>query len=298
MTFNKMYTRVANITGINTSVDTQDLQNIKDDLNNGWRLFKNAARKYWTRVEKTADLVISQQYYALPPDCVRVTQVKVSSNGLVYPLREVASEYKWDQLNIIPALTINVPTYYFIRGKSEIGLWPIPTVNQSAGLSVSYEPRLADMSHDDVTSGTMSVTNGSATITASSGIFDSSFVGRYFQITDGTGGNWFQIASYTNSTTVVLDNDYDGLTGSGKSYTIGDVPDIPEEYHMGLVYYAAWQFFLKRKDDGMSNYYQAMFNDFLNRYKEVYSSKTTGVVTGSVDRLKYSIFTIPPPAIT
>ncbi len=298
MTFNQMYTRVANIVGIDTSSDTQDLTNIKIDLNNGWRLFKNSARKYWTRVEKTADLVTSQQYYSLPPDCVRVTQVKVSSNGLVYPLREVASEYKWDQLNIIPALTINVPTYYFVRGRNELGLWPIPTINETAGLSVSYEPRLPDMVHDDVTTGTVTVTNALATVTFAGTTVDASYVGRYFQITDGTGGNWFQVATYTNNTALVLDNDYDGVTGSGRSYIIGDVPDVPEEYHMGLVYYAAWQYFLKRKDDAQTNYYQALFNDFLNRYKETYSSKTTGVVTGSMDRMKYSIFTIPPPAIT
>lgn len=297
ITFQQLYNRAADICGIDPAQDTQDLTNIKQDINQGLKLIKNAARRYWTRKQASANLINNQQYYELPPDCVRVTQVYVNSNGLNYPVKPIDSEYLWNKINVIPAVTINVPTYYFIRGRDEIGLWPIPSANAVNSLNVSYEPQL-ELSQDDVTGGTVTVQGGSTTITCSTNSWTPDMVGRWFQIQNRYNEAWYQIANYNNTANLELANFYAGTGSMALDYVIGDCPDIPPDYHLGLVYYAAYNFYLKRKDNATSELYNGLFNDLLTQYRENYASKQTGLVQSQSDQYRYSIFMIPPPPIT
>lgn len=295
LTFTQLKNRAIDVIGVqNTS--TTDVTNVTQDINQALRLFKNASRRYWTRKEVSASLVSGQQYYTFPQDMVRVTEVRVNSNGLNFPVNQVDSEAMWNRINIIPAMTINLPMYYFIRGRNEIGLWPIPSEDVSGGLVVSYEPRMADMSVADVT-GSCGVTQGSVSVTSSS-LFVSNMVGMSFSVTDGSDGNWYPITAYTNSNSITLENYYQGPTEANATFIIGSVPDIPEDYQLGLVYFAAYNFFLKRKDNQTATMYKALFEDLLNQYKEVYAAKTTGQVQQSIEDYRYSIFTLPPNPIT
>lgn len=296
-TFTQLKNRALDICGLQSTSAT-DVTNITQDINQGLRLFKNAARRYWTRKEVSANLVSSQQYYTFPADMVRITEVRVNSNGLNFPVLQVDSEAMWNRINIIPAMTINLPMYYFVRGRNEVGLWPIPSQNVTNGLVLSYEPRLADMSVDDTT-GNCTVTQGSVTVT-SSGLFTSNMVGMSFSVTDGSDGDWYSIIAAPNSNTLTLENYYQGATNSGGTapFLIGSTPDIPEDYQLGIVYFAAYNFFLKRKDNNTATMYKALFEDLLNQYKEVYAAKTTGQVQQSIEDYRYSIFTLPPNPIT
>src|SRR5258707_576836 len=190
LTYTQSYYRAANLCGV--SITAADIPFMQQDINQGLRLFKNAARRYWTRQEKVTDMVAGQQYYQLSPDMVRITEVRVNSNGLNFPTILINSEHLWNKLNIIPAMTINLPTYSFVRGFGELGLWPTPSANTTGGLIISYEPRLVDMSVEDVTTGTASVINGSQTVTLSTAIVTPQMVGRWFQANDGPDGTWYQ----------------------------------------------------------------------------------------------------------
>ena len=296
-TFTSLKNRTADICGFSPTADTQDATNVGQDLNQGLKLFKNQARRYWTRKQAAANLINNQQYYELPPDAVRVTEVYVNSNGLNYPVKQVSSEYLWNKINVIPAITINVPTYYFIRGRNEIGLWPLPSANATNALNVSYEPQL-QIGMADVTTGTATVTNGSTAVSFASNIVDPTMVGRWFQVQNRFNEMWYQVATYDSTSQFELENFYGGYGSSGLNYIIGDCPDIPEDYHLGLVYYAAAQFYLKRKDKATSELFNDQFKDLLTQYKEAYSGKTTGMVQNQTDSYRYSIFLIPPPPIT
>ena len=301
LTFQNLYNRALDMTGVQPTSVT-DVANLKADINQGLRLFKNAARRYWTRQEKTANIVAGQQYYQLPPDCVRVTAVKVLSSGLNYPVTAIDSEELWNAYNIIPATTINLPQFYFVRGNNEIGLYPIPSTSYSNGLAVSYEPRLIDMTYDDITDttsgATATVSNGSSTVTFSSGIITPNMVGRWIQFTNGSDGNWYQISIYDSTTSIELNNMYAGVSGSAQSFTIGQAPDIPEDYHLGLAYYSAYNFYLKRKDTGTATLYKSLFEDLLQQYKETYASKTTGQVQKAQPDGPISLFWFPPTGMT
>lgn len=297
LTFTQLYTRAMDIIGVSTTTSTQDLTNAKQDINHALRLFKNNARRYWTRKEVSTNLVAGQQYYTFPEDMVRITEVKANTGGYNWPLVQVDSEALWNRFNVIPSNTVIVPQFFFIRGRNEIGLYPTPSVNQTAGLIVSYEPRMIDMSLDDTTTTTVTVTNGSNAVTSPSTSFSTNMAGMYFSVNDGTDGNWYPITAAT-STTLTLENYYQGISESGATCIIGLVPDIPEEYHLGLVYYAAYQFYLKRNEMQNATLYKGLFEDLLMQFKETYAAKTTGVVQKPLTDNIFNIFWLPPGVIS
>lgn len=297
ITFTQLYTRVADIVGYSTTTDNQDLVNSKQDINQALRLFKNASRRYWTRKEVSTNLVAGQQYYTFPEDMVRITEVKANTGGYNWPLVQVDSEALWNRFNVIPSNTVIVPQFFFIRGRNEIGLYPTPSLTQSAGLIVSYEPRMIDMSVDDVTTTTVTVSNGSQTVSSPSSAFLPNMNGMYFSVTDGSDGNWYPIIGST-STTLTLENYYQGTSESLAPCIIALVPDIPEEYHLGLVYYAAYQFYLKRNESESATMYKSLFEDLMQKFIEAYAAKTTGIVQKPLTDNIFNIFWLPPGVIT
>lgn len=296
ITYNQLATRAFNFVG-KPNDDGTIMTNIRQDIMNGERLLKNSARRAWTRAEISTPIVGGQQDYQLPANCVRVTEVKVTVGAIAYPLTEMASEHAWNQQNIIPSVTIYLPTLYFIKGNNVLSLWPIPSSATVGVLSISYEPRRADYSLPDIT-GTATVSNGSTTVLDSATSFTNTMVYSYFTVTDGSDGNWYQIGSFDNSGSIELSNDYIGLTGGGRPYLIAACSDLPEEYHLGLAYYAAAQFYAVRKDDEHTDHYMGMFEVLSKKYKNTYSSKTTGVIqTGRKGRI-VNLFGIPPFNLT
>lgn len=269
--------------------------NITQDANQAQQMFKNAVRNYWTRNQVTTSLVVNQQDYTMPANFVRTTEVTITANGIVYPLEPVASEHRWNQLNIIPSVTIYIPTRYFIKGFNVISVWPAPSTNNIGTLSVSFQPRTRDWSTSlaDIT-GTASVSNGSVSVTDAATPYSANLVGDAFTVTDGTGGNWYPIQSVTDNKHLVLQNNYVDQTNSSATYLIGQVPDIPEDYHMALVYFPLYQFELKRGNAKAADHYFALFNDLLMRYEDTYAVKTTGIVQTKQRGATYSVFGIPP----
>lgn len=299
LTFTTAYTRVLDITGVQSNSAT-DVTNFKADINQANRLFKNETRRYWTRKEVTTNIVAGQQYYTFPQDMVRITEVRsnTGAGGYNWPMKQVDSEDRWNKMNIIPSITVIVPQYFFIRGKNEIGLYPVPSVTVTAGLIVSYESRIPEMILDDVTATTVTVTNGSQFVTSPSVSFTPSMVGMSFTVTDGSDGNWYTIVAATASQ-LTLENVYQGTTGNTLPCTIASVFDIPEEYHLGMVYFAAYNFYLKRNENQNALQYKGLFEDLMTRYKEVYAAKTTGLVADNNDSSSaFNIFNLPPGAIT
>lgn len=293
ITYSELQNRAADIIGINTTTSTQDMTNIQQDLNQALRLFKNSARRYWTRKEVTANLVAGQQYYTFPEDMVRITEVKANTGGYNWPLVQVDSEALWNRFNVIPSNTVIVPQFFFVRGRNEVGLYPTPSVSTTAGLIISYEPRMPDMSLSDVTTTTVTVTNGSQSVTSPSAPFSPNMAGMYFSVTDGSDGNWYPITAAT-TTTLTLENYYQGTSENTAPCIIGLVPDIPEEYHLGLVYYAASQFYLKRNEMESSGIYNGMFQTLLQTFKDAYAAKTTGIVQKPLEDSIFNIFWLPP----
>lgn len=275
------------------------LNNITKDINQAQQLFKNKVRNYVTRNQITTNLVDGQQDYTMPANFVRTTEVTITANGIVYPLEPVASEHKWNQLNIIPAVTIYIPTRYFIKGFNVISVWPAPSTNNIGTLSVSFQPRTRDWSSAlaDIT-GICSVTNGNISVTDSSTSFSANLIGDGFIVTDGTGGNWYPIQATPTDDILYLQNAYIDQTNTAAKYLIGQIPDIPEDYHNALWYFPCYNFELKRGNQKAADGYLGLFKDLLDQYEDVYAVKTTGIVQTKQRGASYSVFGIPPSGIS
>jgi hypothetical protein len=276
-TFQDLYSEVQEMTG---DTNTTTLAYIKKWINQGQRLFNAASKRYFLREEKSANLVANQQYYQLPVDCIRVKNVKVETTSEPRPVTEIQSEEEWDRMNMYSS-TATDPTHFFIRGSKEIGLYPTPSTAYTSGLIISYEKGEKSMTQADYTTGTITVTNGDATITHSATGFTASMVDRYFQVTDGSEGYFYKIASYTDTANLELENVYQGSSGSAKTFRIGESSQIPDEFHESLIDYALYRYYLSKKDLGSAGEFKSLFEAALERCKENYSAKTSSAVIHS-----------------
>lgn len=293
LTFQDQHLMTQQISG---NYDADQLVLFKRDINEGGTVFLNRLGRKFNRQYKNASLVAGQQYYQLPMDVIRVGEVSITVGSFVYHPSLVASEEAWILLNQT-SVTGDFPTHYFVRGFNEIGIYPIPASSMSNALRVSYEPQHTELIYDDFTSGTVTVTEGSTTITHSATGFVPSMVGRMFQVTDGTDGNWYRVATYNSSSSLDLENVYQGASNPGKSFRIGQVMKIPQGYQDAPVYFALGRYYLGRNDQSSAAVYDNRFDAKLKSAKETYGRSTSRLgVKNSMPR-KYRPWMDAPPAI-
>lgn len=257
------------------STSASELILIKRDANVATQRFKSVMTRPWSRVAKKANTVADQQDYQLPRSVLRPSGVDYLYGNVYTPLMEVGSEENWNLINATPSVGIGIPRFFFPKGKDVISVFPVPSEAVSEGLKVYYEPKQPRMISDDFTTGTVTVTQGSTTITHSAAGFTEDMVGRYFYTTDGSDGNDYQIVSYTNTSNLVIENYYEGPSGSGKGFLIGVVPDIPDEYHPAIMDYCYARFYLRRGDRRAATDMMSLFLSQLDECKEAYASPTS-----------------------
>lgn len=291
ITFQQSYTRGADFCGISIAQNSASLINIKQDVNQGYRILKNASKRYWSRKEKTANLVANQQYYTFAADIVRATTVRVKIGGITLPITMVDSEDFWNKLNLIPTMTVGMPTHGFIRGRNELGLYPVPSSNTTGGLIISYESRQRDMSQDDLT-GNFGVTNNSATVTGTG--FSAKMIDSWFTIGDGSDGYWYQVTNVVGTTQLTLENVFLGPTNASLAGLVGQCSDLPEDYHLAGPYFAAYNYYLKRKDKDTAAAYKSLFDALEKDYIATYASKMTGAVQDDLTQFTFNLFGLPP----
>lgn len=295
LTFTQSYTEVADNCGFSATTSSQSLTNAKRHINLANRNFMNGSRRYWTNKRVTTNLVQGQTAYTFPEDMVRITTVKIQNGALTLPITLVDSEELWNRITIIPAMTVGYPTQGFIRGRNQLELYPVPSVNVTNGLIVSYESRMRDMTLDDTTNVVVTVTNNSNVLLATTGSFTAQMVGMWVNITDNAGdGNWYQIVGYTDATHITLENYYQGPTVTGASCIIAFVSPLPEDFHQAPIDYASYRYFLKRGDKETAADYKSLYTEAMQNYIARYASKTTGVVQRPLDDIQYNLFNLPP----
>lgn len=246
----------------------------KDDINDGGSLFLNGLGRKFNKEYKTTSIVDSQQYYQMSMDVLRISEIRVLNGTIYYTPKLVTSEEEWNDLNSI-TLEGSIPTHYYIRGFNEIGLYPIPSANVTNGMIVSYEPQHVTMAAADYTTGTVTVSNGSTTLTHSATGFTPQMVGRYLQVTDGTDGRWYRISAYVSTSELTLENYYEGISGSGRAFRIGEVMKIPQGYHTAPVFYALSNYYLSQSDRKSADDYELKFDRKLKSAKKTYGRSTS-----------------------
>jgi hypothetical protein len=202
-----------------------------------------------TQATKTSSTVVGQQYYAYPPGVVSIEDVVVTIGTVKYPLEVINSQRQWDVLNAIPIQATVIPQFIYPR-RDDFGIWPTPQGVYS--ITFSYHLRDRNLMVDDYIDGTVTVTNGSTTITGLNTTFTAGMAGRWFTITDTTSpdyGYWYRIQAYTSNLVVLLEQTWQGSTAATKTYRICQCPEIPEEGHIILLDGVTADFYAGYKDD-------------------------------------------------
>lgn len=225
---------------------------------------------------RTTSTVADQRAYMSPPDTAWIKAITIISGTTKYPLIPVESDVDWDYL------TQNdfsgIPQHFIFRPRLGVGggvieLNPIP--GQVYTMKVIYEANDKDLRVTEHTTGTVSVTKGSNTITgASSPAWTAGMIGRYFKATQDGHEMWYRIKGYTSSTSLQLENAYDGESASGLSYRIAEAFNLPEDLQDAPMYYAMWHWFLTKKDQFQANTYKGLWKDAISSARSTYASRT------------------------
>lgn len=272
LTFNSLYSEAQEQV---QDPDATSLIVLKRAINQGAKKFGAILNREWRTSEKTFGIVAAQQYYQMPENSIRMKWVTITIGNIAYPLTEIADYETWQHLNMRTSTTSTVPEYYYVRGNDEFGIWPIPSATTANAGRLNYERRMRDMVEADYTTGTVTMTINSATVTGSGTTFTVAMVGRWLNVTTATGdGEWYKISAFTSTTVITLENTYSGATLASLAYTIGELPDIPEEFHESLVDYACYRYYRRRRDTVLARDMKSAFDESLLECQANYSSKT------------------------
>lgn len=275
LTFQNLYEEAQTQAEDNSS---DSLVLIKRAINQGQEKFAAVINREYLTDDYTFSITADQQYYYLPADCIRPQTVVITIGSRQYPLIEIADEQEWNRLNVYALTeTSDIPTHFFVKGDNRIGIYPVPSTTVSNAGTLTYEKRLRRMTQADVTANDGVVTNGDATFTSAGATFTDEFIGRSLIILDGgtQSGIAYKILSINSTTSLELEKTYDGPTGTGKTYVIGEVSNIPSEYHESLVDYALHRYYLRRRDYSVAGDLKRLFDEAIRDCKAQYSSSTS-----------------------
>lgn len=293
------FTELVNIVTEQTGDDSATtVRNVKRNINIANGKMLAAMGRHFTRASKKTNIVANQQYYQLPEDCIRVTSVWIEENNNKHDLTEIASEDEWNRISSNLVSTATYPDTYFVRGNDEVGIYPSPGSAITNGLVISYEANQTAMAVDDYTTGTVTATNGSATITGAGTTFSQSMVGRYLKVNND--GQWYKISAYVSSTAITLENYYDGIaTGAGLAFTIGQAPNLPPQFHDSLADFALMRHYQRLKDKAIYRDFKALWDEAILTARQQYGVKTSSAVVNARPRRSYpDLFTRRPDAVS
>lgn len=283
------------------------LTQAQEDMNTGYHMFNAKLSRYYSRKQQFANMVANQGIYQQPVDAVRVNVVTVLvTSTYEVPLKEIRSEQEWRYITSYKTLASNWPEFYMVLGNDKIAIWPLPSQNITNGLRYVYQPQDHDLSMPDVTStstgATVTVTNGSTGVTSSIVAFTSDYAGLSFRVEGQADLTWYEITAATTST-LTLKSPYVAASGSGKSWRVGQLSIIPQEYAEAPIHYALGNYFSAQGNEPRSSYhlgsaakpglFYQMMEDCLAEYS---SSNETTVITGSGYEDAMNIWLAPPPA--
>lgn len=272
----------------------------KRDINSGATTFLAKLGREYNSKHRFANTIANQQFYQLPEDGHKLKEVIVSNGGWAPPMEQIPDEHEWRKLNMMPVT--GVPTHYWIRGYDEIGFFPIPGYSLANAIELVFSPRHVEMTQDDYLTGTIQVTAGSQTIVGTGTIFTTKMVGQWFQTTDGTDENWYRVSAFVDAATLTLENFYLGTSGTGKTFRIGQVADMPEEYLESAADFAMYKHFSRRGSQkarytvGQAGEFKALFEEALASAKEEYGQVTDNqVITAQPEYRTYNPWRGDPP---
>jgi hypothetical protein len=100
-------------------------------------------------------------------------------------------------------------------------------------------------------------------------------VGRSIKAPDGL---WYEIASFISTVSLTLKKAYNGTTAAAQTYTIGELPSLPEDFHPLLYYQPIAIYWMQKKETDMAAYWQALYDKGVQKFKDLYDRATSGQI--------------------
>jgi hypothetical protein len=229
------------------------------DLTAADTLMNSADKKYlarsWHFLEKqdTLTTTASTQFKNLPQVVGKILSVYVTVGSQRHNPKPAPSRAFWDKLNSSRS-TSDIPEYWY-QYAGQIGLTPIPATTSNV-ITINHRRIVKDLSIADYATGNiLTVTNGSTAVVGTGTSWTAAMAGRYLRITDSDtankgDGQWYEIASVTDTTNLVLKAAYAGnsIAAGSAAYAIGQMAFYPDGFHELPVYDALSKWFKLKKD--------------------------------------------------
>lgn len=200
-------------------------------------------------LESTTDMttVANQETYQIPNKYRKLIDMYIydgvgNPTDTIYAPKMIFDPTIWKRVLQSHLGTQQVPYFTYVE-KTTFKIQPIPS---TTGNLIVLRGRLntRDLSIADYTTGTIvSVANGGTAIVGSGTTWTADMVGRYIQITQTTAANggdgfWYEIGGFTDATHISLVKPYEGsaISAGSATYTIGQVPIVPEAYQPAILY--------------------------------------------------------------
>jgi hypothetical protein len=231
-----------------------------------------------------------QQFYCLPPNYSKLKNVTITQGNLQWPMQEILTRQEWDRLNVFPYYA-NIPVYFYIYPGGDhggqVGIWPIPSTTDNV-MNFSYKYRVPDLSIPDATgTATVNVSTSPTTVTATGLALtvNKQLEARWIQFPQPDGDNlWYQISNISNigsTTTATLYQPYQGISLTGKAYTIGQMPLISEDFQDLLVYRPLMIYFSSiNKDVDKASQFKDLYEEKLAQLADYSGTNTTNINLG------------------
>lgn len=247
----KSYTALRNLYSKFTQNTTPN--NLTDGdgyINDSIRTLYNLRGGKWWFLEgtQTISTQASIQSYQVPNKFRKLMDIYVQVGNTIYMPEAVYDPNRWKLILAYRLGESDIPLFWY-RDGNKVYFAPTPASNTSF---IHFRGRLqpGDLSFADYTTGTITTaTVDDETIVGSGTSWTTGMAGRWIKITptaaaNGGDGEWYQIASVTNSTTLELVKKYEGtsIAAGSAAYTMGDMSLIPEAYDTAPVYRAAAQY--------------------------------------------------------
>lgn len=290
------------------------LTQLQEDMNTGYHLFNAKLSRYFSRKQQFTDVITGQSIYQTPIDSIRIIGMTVATadgvNSYSPPIKEIRSEYEWRLIKTVPNYASSWQTYYYVLGSDEIEVWPVPSSDIPNGIRFYYQQQDHDLSVEDIVSGnlspvqTVTMVNGSATVTSTGSTFTDQLAGLQFQLTGVTDLSWYEIVDVPDSSTLILKSAFVGNSSSGLSFRIGQTGILPQEYQDVVVHYALGLFFGGKGNEARSQFHlgteqkPGMFYNMVADAIAEYSSSTEGNIISDSENWISPWLLTPLPGVT
>lgn len=247
--------------------------------NVGYKIILVEFGRQVTESDSTTDLEEGRRSYQVAPDCQWPKTLELIDGSNSTPLGRIDSSDQWAAMK--SGNMQGQPTHYHYKPRFGVGggvveLYPIPS-SDDYDLFMVYETRDKDLAQTAYIAGTVTLTEDDATVTGAGTAFTAAMEGRYLiPTTAGTDGQVYRVASYTNATSIELENNYAGETQAGVSYKIVEIPNLPEDMHIIPCYFALEQWWSSQGNPAKQKEFKDNWVIGMARAKKTHSVTSRG----------------------